>query len=360
MIVVLGGGPAGLAAATALVRAGRSVVVHEAGTYPRHRVCGEFLSPDATPALASIGLAGLADRLGAPRVVAARFTASRGGRRLADRTFALGAPARGVARFDLDDALVAHARREGVEVRERSRADVLPDGAEAVVVATGRLARAGDHARPDDAGDGAGVNWVGVKRHVRGIALPGVTEVHAVRGAYAGLVEVVCRGERIVNVCALARADAWERAGRDPDGLWRLLASESPDFAALWRKAVPVEGSEAAVAGFGFSSRGALVAGRALAVGDAAVLTSPFSGAGQSAALAMGVEAASCLASLPADAAARRWGRTLPGVLRRRLAVGSSLQRALLAPSAAAAVLRVVGAAGPAASWLYRATRGAW
>ena len=87
MIVVLGGGPAGLAAATALVRAGRAVTVHEAGAYPRHRVCGEFLSPDAAPGLASIGLDLFPERLQAPRISAVRMTASRAGRCVADAGF---------------------------------------------------------------------------------------------------------------------------------------------------------------------------------------------------------------------------------------------------------------------------------
>jgi menaquinone-9 beta-reductase len=361
-VVVLGGGPAGLAAATALVRAGRAALLHEAGAYPRHRVCGEFLSPDAAPALAALGLADLPERLGAPRSHAARLTASAGGRRLADRTIALDAPAWGLSRWDFDAALAEHARREGVEVREQSRVDALP-GDVAGIVATGRLVRAGDHAHAADARTAGAARpapaWIGVKRHVHGVALGRVTEVHAVAGAYAGLIEVACGGARVVNVCALVRAPTWDRAGRDPEGLWRLLAAESPDFAARWRDAVPVPGSDVATAGFGFAPRGARVGAHALAVGDAAVLTAPFSGAGQSTALASGVAAARCLVAAEDPASASRaWARQLPSDLRRRLAVGDAFQRVLLAPRAAAAVLRLVSVAPAAGRWVFRATRG--
>ena len=43
-IHIVGGGLAGLSLAIALRTRGIPVTVMEAGTYPRHRVCGEFIS----------------------------------------------------------------------------------------------------------------------------------------------------------------------------------------------------------------------------------------------------------------------------------------------------------------------------
>ena len=43
-IEVVGGGVAGLALGLALRRANIPVTVYEAGDFPRHRVCGEFIS----------------------------------------------------------------------------------------------------------------------------------------------------------------------------------------------------------------------------------------------------------------------------------------------------------------------------
>lgn len=348
MIVVAGGGPAGIAAAVTLARAGRAVVLHEAGSYPRHRVCGEFLSPDALPSFDGLGLGDLPDRVGAPVIDGAWITSSRAGRRLAQASFALDAPGRGVSRWDLDRALAEHARREGVTIRERSRVE-----SGVAVAATGRTVRVGDGARAADA-----ARWIGVKVHVRGVVLPRTTELHCVAGAYVGLNEVACAGRRVVNVCALVRSDAWERSGRTAQGVWDLLARESPDFARRWLRAAPVEGSEAAVAGFGFRPRGAVTADGALAAGDAAALTAPLSGAGQAAALASGIDAARCL--LEADDPAAAWRDRHRRRYGPRVAAAGLLQRALLAPPSAGAVLRIVRAAEPAASWLYRRTRGAW
>jgi flavin-dependent dehydrogenase len=45
--VILGGGVAGLAAARRLIELGMKPLVIEAGTYPAHKVCGEFFSPSS-------------------------------------------------------------------------------------------------------------------------------------------------------------------------------------------------------------------------------------------------------------------------------------------------------------------------
>jgi len=55
-VLVVGGGPAGLAAAIAVRRKGLSVVVADAGVPPIDKACGEGLMPDALRALAGLGV----------------------------------------------------------------------------------------------------------------------------------------------------------------------------------------------------------------------------------------------------------------------------------------------------------------
>ncbi|NRF66313.1 FAD-dependent monooxygenase [Aquincola sp. S2] len=57
-VLVVGAGPAGSACATALARAGRDVVLVDAQAFPRDKVCGDGLIPDAHRALQRLGLAG--------------------------------------------------------------------------------------------------------------------------------------------------------------------------------------------------------------------------------------------------------------------------------------------------------------
>ncbi|MBT9527700.1 MAG: geranylgeranyl reductase family protein [Rhizobacter sp.] len=55
-VLVVGAGPAGSAAATLLARAGLDVVMVDQRSFPREKVCGDGLIPDAHAALARLGL----------------------------------------------------------------------------------------------------------------------------------------------------------------------------------------------------------------------------------------------------------------------------------------------------------------
>src|SRR5664280_2841243 len=52
---VVGGGPAGVMAAVAAMREGAGVRIFEKSAFPRHKVCGEFLSPAILPLLRRAG-----------------------------------------------------------------------------------------------------------------------------------------------------------------------------------------------------------------------------------------------------------------------------------------------------------------
>ena len=54
--LVIGAGPAGSAAAITLAGAGRDVVMVDRAAFPRDKVCGDALIPDALKALARLGL----------------------------------------------------------------------------------------------------------------------------------------------------------------------------------------------------------------------------------------------------------------------------------------------------------------
>jgi menaquinone-9 beta-reductase len=55
-VLVVGGGPAGLAAAIAARRKGFSVAVVDAAVPPIDKACGEGLMPDAVKALSELGV----------------------------------------------------------------------------------------------------------------------------------------------------------------------------------------------------------------------------------------------------------------------------------------------------------------
>ena len=55
MVWILGGGPAGSAAAIAASSEGGKVRIVEKSRLPRHKVCGEFFAPEIFPLLERLG-----------------------------------------------------------------------------------------------------------------------------------------------------------------------------------------------------------------------------------------------------------------------------------------------------------------
>src|SRR5436190_18896925 len=72
-VTIVGGGLAGLALGIGRRRRGVPVLVYEAGHYPRHRVCGEFLSGRGLAVLDSLELREPIDQAGATRARTAQF-----------------------------------------------------------------------------------------------------------------------------------------------------------------------------------------------------------------------------------------------------------------------------------------------
>ena len=50
-VAILGGGLAGLTNAYLLAKAGYKVILFEKGSYPQHKVCGEYISNEVLPFL---------------------------------------------------------------------------------------------------------------------------------------------------------------------------------------------------------------------------------------------------------------------------------------------------------------------
>jgi 2-polyprenyl-6-methoxyphenol hydroxylase-like FAD-dependent oxidoreductase len=107
-VVVVGGGPAGAVAALSALNEGARVTLHEKSNFPRHKVCGEFLSPEFGKVLDRLGAW---DRLRESGVATIRrMSLWIGNRELRHR---LGEPAYGLSRHRMDTVLLAEAAGRG-------------------------------------------------------------------------------------------------------------------------------------------------------------------------------------------------------------------------------------------------------
>lgn len=240
--VVIGGGPAGSSCAILLAQAGWRVTLTESATFPRIKVCGEFISPAATAELERLIQPDRLLSLGAKRV--GTFTLECGDRR---RSIPLGEPAWAISRGLLDQTLLADAALAGVRVltqspvrsiqTHRDRVSICLDHeileADVVVHADGSGRFAPEGPIPNARG------VIGRKCHLRlpPEFLDGVI-IRACHGAYVGTIAV--EGD-LATVALVAKSNLTARFGGDGD---EMLKNLWPAFQPGWRcsdwKACPV------------------------------------------------------------------------------------------------------------------------
>ena len=115
-VVVVGGGPAGAAAALAARAASRSVLVLDRADFPRDKVCGDGIAPEALDVLAHLGVDPARLTEGYPAVPRLRLRSPGG----AEVERAMHRPAAVVPRRVFDDRLLTAALAAGAELRRHT------------------------------------------------------------------------------------------------------------------------------------------------------------------------------------------------------------------------------------------------
>jgi geranylgeranyl reductase family protein len=131
-VVVVGGGPAGSAAAIELSRAGRSVIVLDKSVFPRDKCCGDGLTTLALRELELLGLdpGTISDWFDVPSAA----IRSPSGREVIVPLPTIGKYAAVAPRFQLDNALLQLASEEGADTRDGHGFQSLAEHDEHVVV----------------------------------------------------------------------------------------------------------------------------------------------------------------------------------------------------------------------------------
>lgn len=289
--LIIGGGPAGAAAAITLARGGREALVIERSAGPRDVVCGGFLGGDALRLLDQLGLD--AEALGARPIERLRLVADGRGAEAP-----LPWRAAGLTRRMLDEALLAKAVSEGAEVRRgtkvsevRDRTAMLADGtsisADTLLVATGKHELRGLERLPPEERRRLSI---GLRCTIAASAdLAGVIELHPFDGGYAGL--LVMEGGK-ANLCLSATQQRLQEAG----GAQALLARLSDEQPALGsRIALADAGAWSGIAGVPYGWRARRASPGLLRLGDQAAVIASLAGDGVAIALSSGMAAAQAL-----------------------------------------------------------------
>ena len=289
--LIVGGGPAGAAAAIVLARAGAPHLLVERSRETGDALCGGFLSWRTLAELDRLGVTAAA--IGGSPVSRVRLFA---GQRMAEAS--LPDAALGVSRRRLDSVMLAQAQAQGAALERgvmvRSIDDMAhtDDGTsldyEALFLASGKhdvrgLARPST-ARKDDPTLGLRV------RLSAGPALDRLigdaVELHLFDRGYAGIVR---QEDGSVNVCLAVRRSRLRDAG-DPAALLRRLGDEAPALGdrLAWLQDQPID----AIANVPYGWRASPGTAGKFRLGDQAGVIPSLAGEGMSIAVTSGAAAA--------------------------------------------------------------------
>ena len=338
-LTIIGGGLSGLVLGIGLRQRGVPVRIIEAGNYPRHKVCGEFLSGKGREVLSTLG-------------IEQRLT---GSREATDVTFSLGAsstparslpsPALCISRWKMDAALAEMFTELGGELFTGRRETSL--AGEGIVRATGR--------RPQT--EEGGWRLFGLKAHAHGVSLSAGLEMHFTPRGYVGLCSVE---DGRTNVCGLFRSlrpvpqlarDWREWLGGEPGSeLHSRLAN------ARWDDA-----SFSSVAALGLAPRSPQLDGE-MSIGDAVTMIPPVTGNGMSMACESAAAAIEPLAqwsggNIAWEDARLKFATRIDAEFSARLRNASLLQRAVVQPAARWFLFQAVRLIPALQEHLFRLTR---
>lgn len=200
--LLIGGGVAGLSAANHLADQGANVTLIEAGSYPAHKICGEFISPEALPILERWDIVPPCTITTAEIITPKRRC-----------TIALPRHAATLPRFILDEALAKRAenrgaciqtgvRVENIEIPTREGSPFLVTlesgeqwSAPNLLLSTGRIKKVLPEQKEMQK-----FCYIGAKAHFEGVSIPEKLLMHLVPGAYFGIAPI---GENRVNVAGI-------------------------------------------------------------------------------------------------------------------------------------------------------------
>jgi 2-polyprenyl-6-methoxyphenol hydroxylase-like FAD-dependent oxidoreductase len=267
-VTIIGGGLAGLTLGIGLRQRDIPVTIQEAGGYPRHRVCGEFISGTGQMVLERLGLLDSLQKAGAIHARTVMFI--NGAAQSPVRQLA--APALCLSRYKMDALLAERFQHAGGELRTQSRW-TSGDDREGIVSASGR------RLQPSEKNAHARVRWFGVKAHVASntpVNLEADLEMHLSPDGYVGVSRI---DDGQVNVCGLFQSRPGDSR---PDSKTEWLRGRDGSLLRERLDAAEFEpGSFCSVAGIQLKPRHA-TAKNDCCIGDALTMTPPVTGNGMS------------------------------------------------------------------------------
>ena len=284
-VIIIGGGLAGLASAIHLSKKGLRVTVMEKSTYPRHKVCGEYISNEILPYLKWLG----ADipKLQPANITNFIFTAGKG--RMAKAQLPLGGF--GLSRYVLEEYLCQIAVKNGCTLLQETVNTISFSNDLFTVTSSNQVLSAkivlgayGKRSNIDQVLSRDFIRksspWLAVKAHYSGNFPDDVVALHNFKGGYCGVSKVE---SNILNICYLADYSTFKKY-KNIDDYQRNVLYKNKYLKAVFESSTILFDKPLTISQISFDSK-LPVENHMLMIGDTAGLIHPLCGNGMAMAL---------------------------------------------------------------------------
>ena len=285
-VIIIGGGLAGLVSAIHLSNQNIRVLVIEKNQYPKHKVCGEYISNEVLPYLNSLGIDPM--KSGAKQIT--NFAISTVKSKLIEAELPLGGF--GISRYALDHILANKSLENGIELLQDTVVDVsFHDDWFTLSTKAGQNFKAkivigayGKRSAIDVQLDRKFIKnespYLAVRTHVNGNFPDDLVALHNFEGGYCGISKVE---NDSINLCYITNYKAFKKY-KNIDDFQRKVLYKNTYLKEVFEKTTSVLEKPLTISQISFSSKKP-VENHIIMCGDTAGMIHPLCGNGMSMAI---------------------------------------------------------------------------
>ncbi len=285
-VIIIGGGLAGLTSAIHLTKTGCKVFVIEKNSYPKHKVCGEYISNEVLPYFDWLTLN--IKELKPIHIKTLQFSSESG--RTIETQLPLGGF--GISRYTLDHALYLKALSQNCEIIEDQVNEVIfNDDYFEVELASGKILTSkvvlgafGKRSNLDIKMKRGFIEqkspWLAVKSHYKGEFENDVVGLHNFKGGYCGVSKVE---NSLLNICYLTNFKSFKKF-KNIEEFQEKIVAQNPHLKKILENSTSVFEKPLTISQICFEKK-ENVENHILMMGDTAGLIHPLCGNGMAMAI---------------------------------------------------------------------------
>ncbi|PWA05934.1 NAD(P)/FAD-dependent oxidoreductase [Flavobacterium psychrotolerans] len=294
-VIIIGGGVAGLTAAIHLSKIGIPVTIIEKNCFPKHKVCGEYISNEVLPYLNWLNIN--ITSLQPTKITRLQFSTAKG--KIIETILPLGGF--GLSRFALDDFLCKKAITNGCEIIQETVENIVFENDEFTVRTSSNtilkskivVGAFGKRSNIDLKLNRKFIlkksHWLAVKAHYLGDFPNDMVGLHNFTGGYCGISKVE---NDIINICYLADYKTFQ-IYKTIDDYQDKVVFQNPFLKSIFENCTLFFEKPLTISQISFEKKQA-VENHILMIGDTAGLIHPLCGNG----MAMAIHSAKIVSEL--------------------------------------------------------------